>query len=130
MKLSLLATLEKNLHSLIMGNDYVKSGELVTKSKQKLPQIMQLLGWEDRLWFPIAGMYGGYGIELATEEAMRQMLEKELETDEKCKMLFQGEKPEEGFGLICDSFVRVWGGSEQDHFITQRGVFSRLQPYN
>jgi hypothetical protein len=109
---------------LIIGNGYNRSGELVTKNKHRLPEILMLLAFpKQRLWYPITGMYGGYGIRLEAKDTLVAELGKDAKNAEN---LFDGDVK---FGLICDSFVRVWGGSEQDHFVTKNGFFSRLQEY-
>lgn len=108
------------------------------KAEQQLPQLAMLLGWPtERLWYPISGMYGGYGIRLATIAEIRDLAKGNEE-------LWDGEE----FGLIADSFVRIWcvcfhlsfvhlkkfvfpktnrGGSEQWHYISVHGCVSVLQ---
>lgn len=88
-----LTVMQEYFHAVIRG----RAANLVAENQLRLPQLEPLLEIEKQeVWFPIPGMYGGF----------LYWLEKD------------GDQPL----LICNSWCRVVGGSEQTHEITPRSI--------
>jgi hypothetical protein len=91
----ILLKLQQHFHTVIRG----RAARLVEEHALRLPELEPLLEMvEQRIWFAVPGMYGGFGYRL--ERA--------------------GEEPL----LVAESWSRVVGGSGQRHEITPSG--SRL----
>lgn len=85
------AAIEKRFHDVINGRCHFL--EWAKNPDRNMPRITEdLLGREEREWFPVPGMYGGFAYEL-TEGA-------------------------DGLTLTVESWCRVVGGSGQRHIIT------------
>lgn len=81
--------LERGLHSVVM----TRAGNLVAKERLRLPELDPLTELANpSCWFPVPGMYGGFGYRLDGEE------------------------------LEVKSWCRVSGGSGQTHRITAHAV--------
>jgi hypothetical protein len=90
-----LAKLQTHFHGVIRG----RADDLITRFSIRLPELEPLLELEDpEVWFPVLGMYGGFGYRLEGSGAAAR--------------------------LVTESFCRVAGGSGQRHEITAGG--SRL----
>lgn len=90
-----LLAIQRHFHVVIRG----RAGELIDQHSVALPVLAPLLSaTEQKAWFPVPGMYGGFSYWL------------------------EGNGP--GAKLITESWCRVVGGSGQRHEITPDG--SRL----
>ncbi len=126
-----IAILELHLHNEMRSNRQNGAAALIERHglADTLPRIAPLMAYGVggvegmRLWYPIAGMYGGYGVRIASVADLRKHISPKHRRSFE-ETLF-GENVE--FGLLCDSFVRVSEGSEEYHYITERGIRSAWQ---
>ena len=62
-----LQTIQSYFHAVILG----RAADLLTEQEAALPQLTPLLADDDAVgWFPIAGMYGGFGYWLTGKARM------------------------------------------------------------
>jgi hypothetical protein len=87
--LETLAEVQRHFHAVIRG----RAASLIEEHQLRLPELEPLLELEEpKMWFPVPGMYGGFGYTLTTRGAE--------------------------VTLITESWCRVVGGSGQRHRIT------------
>lgn len=90
-----LLAIQRHFHAVIRG----RAADLIDRHNVALPELAPLLtADEPKAWFPVPGMYGGFGYWLEG-------------TGEQTK-------------LVAESWCRVVGGSGQRHEVTADG--SRL----
>ena len=90
--IGVLLKVQTHFHEVIRG----RVDELVQEHQLKLPELEPLLELNDaEMWFPVPGMYGGFGYRL-----------EKFGVDAK---------------LVVESWCRVSGGSGQRHEITSEG---------
>ena len=88
---AILQKIQSHFHEIILG----RAGNLVQKSKLRLPELEPLLEIEEpRMWFPVPGMSGGFSYWLDGEGKNAK--------------------------LIVKSWCRVVDGSGQHHEITSK----------
>ncbi len=85
-----LQAIQTNFHQVILG----RVADLIQKHQVDLPTLsFPLNSKNEKLWFPIPGMYGGFSYWFEQEDKVIK--------------------------LICESWSRVVGGSGQRHEITE-----------
>jgi hypothetical protein len=122
-----LKLIEATLHKIMLGT----LDRLTPAIQERLPQLAPMLAFgldKMRMWNPIPGMYGGYGVRLVSAKAMRTLI---METKDAMQHDWRALFDETvKYGIIADSFVRICGGSERYHFVTAKGGFSCSQGYD
>jgi hypothetical protein len=87
-----LAAMQRHFHDVIRG----RAGDLVAEHALRLPELEALLEiMPPKLWFPVPGMYGGFGFWLDT------LVEEPV--------------------VLAESWSRVVGGSGERHIISPHG---------
>jgi hypothetical protein len=90
--MGVLLKIQTHFHAVIQG----RVDELVQEHQLKLPELEPLLELDNaEMWFPVAGMYGGFCYRLETFGVEAK--------------------------LVVESWCRVAGGSGQRHEITSKG---------
>jgi ankyrin repeat protein len=88
-----LMAIQRRFHQVIRG----RVADLVDEHQLRLPELVVLTEFEPApVWFAVPGMYGGYSFEFARDN------------DE--------------WILTCRSWMRIVGGSGQEHRISARGT--------
>lgn len=119
-----LGELEARLHKLMLSESdgfYSRrnAGSLLEENSmtRDLLQLAPLMaGVCERTFYPVPGMYGGYGVTLVSPAQLVERLESRVTTDVQRDDLAAMNHDVPAV-LLVDSMVRVWGGSELYHGI-------------